>query len=98
MLVLLLNSESLGGAFRFFRHFILLFAVHLSSISMFRFLASVFRTIATSMLAGSYAVFAVLLFSGFIITQRKLYTYRYKLAALCVFVWAFNVIKLKRGT
>ena len=56
---------------RFFRQFILLFAVHLSSLSMFRFLASVFQTNNASMTAGSFAILIVLVFSGFIITQCK---------------------------
>uniref|UniRef100_A0A2N9FVQ3 ABC transporter domain-containing protein n=1 Tax=Fagus sylvatica TaxID=28930 RepID=A0A2N9FVQ3_FAGSY len=41
---------------RFFRQFILLFAVHLSSLSMFRFLASVFQTNTSSMTAASMPV------------------------------------------
>ncbi|KAM4118785.1 hypothetical protein ACJW30_03G008100 [Castanea mollissima] len=57
---------------RFFRQFILLFAVHLSSLSMFRFLASVFQTNNASMTAGSFAILIVLVFSGFIITQCKM--------------------------
>ena len=56
---------------RFFRQFILLFAVHLSSLSMFRFLASVFQTSNASMTAGTSAILIVLIFSGFIITQCK---------------------------
>ena len=56
---------------RFFRQFILLFAVHLSSLSMFRFLASVFQTNNASMTAGTSAILIVLIFSGFIITQCK---------------------------
>ena len=56
---------------RFFRQFILLFAVHLSSLSMFRFLASVFQTHNASMIAGTSAILIVLIFSGFIITQCK---------------------------
>ncbi|KAL4636638.1 hypothetical protein ACB092_03G023300 [Castanea dentata] len=57
---------------RFFRQFILLFAVHLSSLSMFRFLASVFQTNNASMTAGSFAILIVLVFSGFIITQSSM--------------------------
>uniref|UniRef100_A0A2N9IZG4 ABC transporter domain-containing protein n=1 Tax=Fagus sylvatica TaxID=28930 RepID=A0A2N9IZG4_FAGSY len=41
---------------RFFRQFILLFAVHLSSLSMFRFLASVFQTNNASRTAASMPV------------------------------------------
>nr|XP_023914219.1 pleiotropic drug resistance protein 3-like [Quercus suber] len=57
---------------RFFRQFILLFAVHLSSLSMFRFLASVFQTNNASMTAGTSAILIVLIFSGFIITQSSM--------------------------
>ncbi|KAF7818005.1 pleiotropic drug resistance protein 3-like [Senna tora] len=57
---------------RFFRHFILLFAVHLTSISMFRFLASIFGRMASSMAAGSYAILGVALFSGFIISKPSM--------------------------
>ncbi|KAM3693822.1 hypothetical protein ACJW31_07G013300 [Castanea mollissima] len=57
---------------RFFRQFILLFAVHLSSLSMFRFLASVFRTHTSAMTAGSLAVFIQFVFGGFIITQPSM--------------------------
>ncbi|KAH9670370.1 ABC transporter G family member 33 [Citrus sinensis] len=41
---------------RFFRHFILLFSVHFTSSSMFRFLASIFRNIDYCMAAGSFAI------------------------------------------
>ncbi|KAM4118795.1 hypothetical protein ACJW30_03G009000 [Castanea mollissima] len=57
---------------KFFRQFILLFAVHLSSLSMFRFLASVFQTNNASMTAGSFAILIVLVFSGFIITRSSM--------------------------
>lgn len=57
--------------FRFFRQLLLLFAVHMTSISMFRFLASVCRTIVASTAAGSLSILFVFLFSGFIIPRRK---------------------------
>ncbi|XP_038698803.1 pleiotropic drug resistance protein 3-like isoform X2 [Tripterygium wilfordii] len=57
---------------RFFRQFILLFAVHMASLSTFRFLASAFQTAVASLIAGSYAVFLFLLFSGFIITKSSM--------------------------
>ncbi|EOY11745.1 Pleiotropic drug resistance 9 [Theobroma cacao] len=59
-------------AWRFFRHFLLLFAVHLASISMFRFLAAVFQTAVASMTAGSFAILYVFLFGGFIITRSSM--------------------------
>ncbi|KAF5454239.1 hypothetical protein F2P56_023919 [Juglans regia] len=57
---------------RFFRQFILLFAVHLSSVSMFRFLASVFRTINAAFAAASYAALLLLSLCGFIITPSAM--------------------------
>ncbi|KAK3229047.1 hypothetical protein Dsin_000928 [Dipteronia sinensis] len=61
---------------RFFCQFILLFAVHFTSVSMFRFLASVFQTMVMSMAAGSFSILFVLLFGGFVITKRKaVYTF-----------------------
>ncbi|XP_057493789.1 pleiotropic drug resistance protein 3-like [Actinidia eriantha] len=56
-------------AWRFFRQFVLLFAVHFAATSMFRFLASVFRTEVASTAAGSLAILFVCLFSGFIIPK-----------------------------
>ncbi|KAF5463243.1 hypothetical protein F2P56_019173 [Juglans regia] len=57
---------------RFFRQFVLLFAVHLSSLSMFRFLASIFRTNNASFTAGSFAILFVMLFGGFIINKSSM--------------------------
>ncbi|KAL3515879.1 hypothetical protein ACH5RR_022781 [Cinchona calisaya] len=57
---------------RFFVQLLVLFAAHLASISMFRFLASVFRTIVASTTAGSLTILFVQLFSGFIITRSKM--------------------------
>ncbi|GFP80387.1 pleiotropic drug resistance protein 3 [Phtheirospermum japonicum] len=54
---------------RFFRQMILMFAVHLASISMYRFLASVFRSVVASTTAGSLALLFALLFSGFVIPR-----------------------------
>ncbi|KAH9676822.1 ABC transporter G family member 37 [Citrus sinensis] len=57
---------------RFFRQFILLFAVHFTSISMFRFVASVFQTVVAAMTAGSFAILLVLLFGGFVISKLSM--------------------------
>ncbi|KAK4835862.1 hypothetical protein QYF36_015451 [Acer negundo] len=57
---------------RFFCQFILLFAVHFTSVSMFRFLASVFQTMVMSMAAGSFSILSVLLFGGFVITKPSM--------------------------
>ncbi|KAM7481855.1 hypothetical protein LguiB_006438 [Lonicera macranthoides] len=57
---------------RFFRHFILLFAVHFTSISMFRFLASICRTVVASTTAGSLSIIYALVFGGFIIPKPSM--------------------------
>ncbi|XP_059652208.1 pleiotropic drug resistance protein 3-like [Cornus florida] len=57
---------------RFFRQFILLFAMHLTSLSMFRFLASVCQTVVASTTAGSLSILFVLLFGGFIIPKSSM--------------------------
>ncbi|KAI4301667.1 hypothetical protein L6164_034920 [Bauhinia variegata] len=57
---------------RFLRHFMILFALHLSSISMFRFVASIFRSMVGSMVAGGFSVFTVLVFAGFIISRSSM--------------------------
>ncbi|KAF8034804.1 hypothetical protein BT93_C0965 [Corymbia citriodora subsp. variegata] len=57
---------------RFFRQLILLFSVHLSSISMFRFLASIFQTMVASTTAGSFAILILMLFGGFIIPESSM--------------------------
>ncbi|KAF4389693.1 hypothetical protein F8388_009826 [Cannabis sativa] len=54
---------------RFFKQLLMLFAVHLASLSMFRFLASFFQTMVATMTAGSFTILFVLLFAGFVITQ-----------------------------
>ncbi|KAL3515881.1 hypothetical protein ACH5RR_022783, partial [Cinchona calisaya] len=54
---------------RFFGQLIILSAAHLASIAMFRFLASVFRTIVASTTAGTLTILFVQLFSGFIISR-----------------------------
>uniref|UniRef100_A0A2N9EIA3 ABC transporter domain-containing protein n=1 Tax=Fagus sylvatica TaxID=28930 RepID=A0A2N9EIA3_FAGSY len=57
---------------RFFRHFLLLLTVHLMSISMFRFIASLFQTVVASMAAGSLSIIVVLLFGGFVIPKSSM--------------------------
>ncbi|XP_041019937.1 pleiotropic drug resistance protein 3-like [Juglans microcarpa x Juglans regia] len=57
---------------RFFRQFILLFAVHFSSLSMFCFLASVFRTNNASLAAATFAIIFIMLFGGFIISESSM--------------------------
>ncbi|XP_062144822.1 pleiotropic drug resistance protein 3-like isoform X2 [Alnus glutinosa] len=57
---------------RFFRQFVLLFAVHLSSLSMFRFLASVFQNNNASMTAASFALLFLVVFGGFVINKSSM--------------------------
>ncbi|XP_057416411.1 pleiotropic drug resistance protein 3 [Lotus japonicus] len=54
---------------RFFRQFLLLFVIHMTSVSMFRFIASVFQTVVASTIAGTVTILTVLLFGGFIIPK-----------------------------
>ncbi|XP_068660503.1 pleiotropic drug resistance protein 3-like [Aristolochia californica] len=59
-------------AARFFRHILLLFAVHQMATSLFRFMASIFRTIVASTMGGSVALMMILLFGGFILPQPSM--------------------------
>ncbi|KAG7573941.1 ABC transporter-like [Arabidopsis suecica] len=54
-------------AYRFFRQFILLFAVHFTSISMFRCIAAIFQTGVAAMTAGSFVMLITFVFAGFAI-------------------------------
>ncbi|XP_061351458.1 pleiotropic drug resistance protein 3-like isoform X2 [Gastrolobium bilobum] len=54
---------------RFFRQFLLLFTVHLTSVSMFRFIASIFQSVVASVTAGTVTMIFVLLFGGFLIPK-----------------------------
>lgn len=58
---------------RFVRHFLLLFSMHLTSISMFRFIASVFQTIDPSMTAGISSTLFAVMFGGFILPKCKIF-------------------------
>ncbi|KAM7279784.1 hypothetical protein ACFE04_006918 [Oxalis oulophora] len=57
---------------RFLRQFLLYFIVHLTSISMFRSIASLCRTVVASTTFGSVSILFVLLFSGFIIPHSSM--------------------------
>ncbi|KAK2646907.1 hypothetical protein Ddye_022102 [Dipteronia dyeriana] len=57
---------------RFFRHFLLLFIVHLTSISMFRSIASLCQTVVASMAMGSVSILTLLLFGGFVIPKSSM--------------------------
>ncbi|KAG6731444.1 hypothetical protein I3842_01G129400 [Carya illinoinensis] len=73
---------------RFFRQFLLLLTVHLTSISMFRFIASLFQTVVASMTAGSLSIIFVLLFGGFVIPKSSMPTW---------LEWGFWVSPLSYG-
>ncbi|CAI9770200.1 unnamed protein product [Fraxinus pennsylvanica] len=73
---------------RFFRQMILFFAVHLTSISLFRFLASVGRTMVASATAGSLALIFVCIFSGFVIPKPSMPRW---------LVWGFWISPLTYG-
>ncbi|KAL0348160.1 UNVERIFIED_CONTAM: Pleiotropic drug resistance protein 3 [Sesamum angustifolium] len=57
---------------RFFRQMVVFFAVHFTSISMFRFVAAVFQTMEASATVGSVSVLFVLLLSGFMIPRPSM--------------------------
>ncbi|EXB53833.1 Pleiotropic drug resistance protein 3 [Morus notabilis] len=57
---------------RFLYHLIILFAVHLASVSMLCFLASVFQSMVASFVAGAAALLLALLFGGFIIAKPSM--------------------------
>ncbi|KAK7858143.1 pleiotropic drug resistance protein 3 [Quercus suber] len=78
---------------RFFCQFILLFAVHLSSLSMFRFLALVFRTHTSAMTVGSLAVFL-----QFVFVERISKPVLFVAASMPVWLkWGFCVSPLTYG-
>ncbi|KAJ0013555.1 hypothetical protein Pint_21103 [Pistacia integerrima] len=56
-------------ASRFFLQLILLFAVHLASLSMFQCLASICQTVTAATTAGALGLLFVMIFGGFIITH-----------------------------
>ncbi|XVE63469.1 hypothetical protein DITRI_Ditri07aG0023000 [Diplodiscus trichospermus] len=57
---------------RFFRQFIIYFAVQISSASMFRFVASVFQTMDCSVAVGTLVLFLEMTSCGFIIPQSSM--------------------------
>ncbi|XP_058191671.1 pleiotropic drug resistance protein 3-like isoform X2 [Rhododendron vialii] len=73
---------------RFFGQFMLLFSVHFVAMSLFRFLASVFRTMVASSASASFAILYVFLFSGFIIRKTSMPTW---------LKWGFWVSPLSYG-
>ncbi|KAF7127829.1 hypothetical protein RHSIM_Rhsim11G0102600 [Rhododendron simsii] len=73
---------------RFFGQFMLLFSVHFVAMSLFRFLASVFRTMVASSASASFAILYVFLFGGFIIRKTSMPTW---------LKWGFWVSPLSYG-
>ncbi|KAG2721209.1 hypothetical protein I3843_02G058000 [Carya illinoinensis] len=57
---------------RFFSQFLLLFALHLASTSMCRFIASIFQTMVTASTCGALILMTLFLFGGFIIPKTSL--------------------------
>ncbi|XAR61468.1 Sulfate-transporting ATPase [Bertholletia excelsa] len=60
---------------RFFCQFILLFLVHQVSISLYRFIASVFRHPSVAAFGGLFSMLAMFLFGGFIVSRSSLPTW-----------------------
>ncbi|KAJ9557166.1 hypothetical protein OSB04_011780 [Centaurea solstitialis] len=73
---------------RFFRQLLLLFAMHFSAISMFRFLASLFRTVVASTTAGSMSFLFLLSFGGFVLPYTSMPAW---------FKWGFWLSPLSYG-
>ncbi|KNA08801.1 hypothetical protein SOVF_159450 isoform A, partial [Spinacia oleracea] len=73
---------------RFFCQALLFSGVHLASISMFRFLASLFRTTVASIFASVLFVLFVFIFSGFIIPRSSMPVW---------LEWGFWVVPLTYG-
>uniref|UniRef100_A0A0D3BR93 ABC transporter domain-containing protein n=1 Tax=Brassica oleracea var. oleracea TaxID=109376 RepID=A0A0D3BR93_BRAOL len=59
-------------ASRFLKQFIMLFAVHFTTISMFRCIAGIFQTGVASMAAGGFAVLITFVFAGFAISYTDM--------------------------
>ncbi|CAM8903086.1 unnamed protein product [Rhodiola kirilowii] len=59
-------------ASRFFCQFLLLFALYQVSVSMCRFIASVFQTMIAAMTCGTLALLVMYLFGGFLIPRSSL--------------------------
>ncbi|CAI9101372.1 OLC1v1038678C1 [Oldenlandia corymbosa var. corymbosa] len=57
---------------RFFRQLVLLFSLHVAALSMFRFIASFFRTEVISMAVASFSMFFATLFGGFVIARDSM--------------------------
>uniref|UniRef100_A0A0A0LBH1 ABC transporter domain-containing protein n=1 Tax=Cucumis sativus TaxID=3659 RepID=A0A0A0LBH1_CUCSA len=57
---------------RFFQQFIILFGVHLSALSMFRMIASIFQSNGASFTVGNFVILFALLFGGFIISHPSI--------------------------
>ncbi|XP_058076795.1 pleiotropic drug resistance protein 3-like isoform X2 [Magnolia sinica] len=57
---------------RFFCHFLLLFALHQMSMSMFRFTASIFQTMSAALMGGNLFLLFFLLFGGYILPRSSI--------------------------
>ncbi|XP_078170470.1 ABC transporter G family member 45-like isoform X2 [Carex rostrata] len=53
---------------RFFRHFLILFAIHQMSMSLYRFIATVTRTQVVANVVATAALTTIILFAGFLIS------------------------------
>lgn len=73
---------------RFFRQFLLFFAVHLTSISLFRAIVSIFQTVVASTTIGTMSILMLLLFGGFIVPKTSMASW---------LEWGFWVCPLKYG-
>ncbi|KAL0738242.1 hypothetical protein Bca4012_014452 [Brassica carinata] len=67
-----LSANSNYLFFRFFRQFLIFFALHLSCISMFRAIAATFRDFVLATTMGSVSVVLLSLFGGFVLRKPSM--------------------------
>lgn len=65
------NSKKLAFASRFFCQFLLFFALHQASSSLYRMIASIFQSEAISTFCTSLSILLMMFFGGFIIPKRE---------------------------
>ena len=56
---------------RFFRQYLVLFLVHQMALALFRFIASISRNMVVANTFGTFALVAVFVCSGFVVSRRK---------------------------
>lgn len=67
-----LIEESLFACFRFFRQFLVLFAMHQMSMGLYRLVASIGRTQVMSNMLGTTMLIAMYILGGFVISKGQM--------------------------